>query len=1014
MANKTTTVLDMIKRFQNDPETAIVYADAEISYRDFVSQSLDFARDLADRGIQKGDRILLGKGRGIDYFTAMLGILMAGGAYIPVDPEWPSERKQQIMEDSGARMMVTDEGLISARGEKLPENAGSQEHAPLPEVSGEDAFAIFYTSGSTGKPKGTVVVHAVQHNNALLCGQNIFVTHTVNQCSSILSLLNPVYPYVILDIFLALCNRKRLILATEEEFHNAQALAGCMERREVDAMSITPSLLERYLKDDSFARAFAKVKRIALSGEGLSVKQADLFLGKTQGKLFNGYGSSEMLHCSDLLYESGQEICIGTPNEGVELHVLKEDHTPAEPEERGELYIGGVPARYGQYLNRDDLNAERYWQHPKLGRLFRTGDGAIRQKDGRIRVTGRIDGVMKLHGQRLDPGEIEQVIGQYPGIAKGAVTIHGEGSGAMLCGYYTASVPIAVPELRKWLSERLPHYMVPVRFMELSEMPVNARGKMDRKALPLPEESAEEVPYVAPANEREELLCGLFRDVLECPRPVGVLDSFFSLGGDSIKGMQIASAADAKGIRLRLPVLFANPTVRQLADVLKTEKAEPKAAERKPGNADLKTDLTAEEKKAVVEAVSWDNVEAVYPFLPTMWDRVRFDGDRTWLCAEMLTLDQKADEEQMKTRLAELVSKRQAMRTLPVFPEGSRPLNVVLKNTGSTLHTMDIREPGAVPGELSDGQKQKILSVLKAFRSEGFPKGQPTVRVLLIRTGPENRMLCILYSHFVLDGTGAHRVAEELLSDTPLIPDAEAVSLYYQRHADEKYCKDAMAYWKKNLAGLDGYTRLPGEPDPAAENEPAFRFRRLAMEPIQAYCRSHQVTPAAVIHAALGMAMAKTAGLEKVCFMTIGNGRDEMLTEDERLTGMFSCDYPFIYRAGEQPEDCQRHLLEGMSYMAYDYHQLGGAFTEKAAAGGTVRCNIMNYPMAKGAHLDNSFLIQDENRELLTVCPRDVLIYFIPGDDLYMSCVYLPGSIAPASVSAMIRAFVRSMGEILK
>lgn len=1046
MPEKTETVLDMIAAYEDDTETALMFADEELSYRDMIAASRRFARELVRCGVRKGDRILLNQSRSLTYYVHLLGILAAGGIFIPSDPDWPDLRRQQILLDSQASLMVTKEAVYAVKNGEAKEAVQLMDdpEVRLPLVQGDDTFAIFYTSGSTGRPKGTVLAHEVLLDNSIACQENFFVTDTARNYQRVLILLNPVYAFVMLDVFAALCNGKTLILATEEEFHSPKALARCLEGKKVEALSITPSLLERFLTDASFSKAYKGVKRTALSGEKVSTMQAELFLTKSEAKLYNGYGSSETLHLSDWLCEPGKPIYIGAPNKGVVMHVLREDGSQAATGEKGELFIAGPAARYGRYLGREDLTAQRFVTHPELGRLYKTGDGALRTPEGEIQLTGRIDDVIKLHGQRIEPGEIERAICEYPGIDQAAVRLHGEGAEAQLCGYFTASAPIDLTSLRLMLSKKLPHYMVPVSLTKLDEMPLTISGKLDRKALPKPQITAEGPAYVAPTDETETLLAQLFQEYLEISRPVGTQDNFFFLGGDSIKGMQIVSAAMEHGLRFKLSDLFANPTVQQLSEHLKAVLPKPGSATEGAGGpagisgaagntkqedeAGLPADgwkeqLSAEEKDAITKLVPWEDVEAVYPFLTTPWDRIRFDGDDRWICQISFSVSDIPSESQLKARLEELTAKRQALRMIPAFPEGKRPLIVARKKAEIPLYMTDLREPEGTEnsdGKLSDRQQSEVLSVLNQFLEDGFAPNEAFFRVHFFRTGNNHWLLCVLFCHFFMDGTGAHRLVEELLNDAPLSSDAELVNHYFRRQASDTYLAEAAAQWRKLLPPGSRITELPAKSpaDGASDKKtsgkssrrtPIFRYRKLSLEPARAYCQAHQVTLAAVIHTALGRAIASLTGQEQVCFLTIGSGRTSTLTEDQRLTGMYSFDYPFVYKKGEQPADSQQQLLDTLDYMAYDYHLLDGCFTNSQDRGVGVRCNLLNHTMAKGARVDNSFLLQDDARELLTYCPRDILFYLEPEDELYVTNIYLPGVADSATVSALNRAFAKEL-----
>lgn len=259
-----------------------------------------------------------------------------------------------------------------------------------------------------------------------------------------------------------------------------------------------------------------------------------------------------MLHCADLLYTGQDGIYLGKPLHGIKLLVLGNDLSEVAGEGSGELYIGGIPARYGHYINRPDLDKEKYCEHPSCGRLFKTGDAARIDGKGRIWLSGRTDNVVKLHGQRIDLGEVENAVGSFAGITAGAARMQGEGASACLAAYYLSDEDVDEAKLRSFLSEKLPCYMVPSFILRLTELPLNSNGKIDRQALPEIRAEDRTSAYAAPETVQETLLCRAFEDMLKPGRAVGRNDSFFDLGGDSFMGGKLISDFLKSGWKLTM------------------------------------------------------------------------------------------------------------------------------------------------------------------------------------------------------------------------------------------------------------------------------------------------------------------------------------------------------------------------------------------------------------------------------------------------------------------------------
>ncbi|MDO5702847.1 MAG: condensation domain-containing protein, partial [Lachnospiraceae bacterium] len=666
----------------------------------------------------------------------------------------------------------------------------------------------------------------------------------------------------------------------------------------------------------------------------------------------------------------------------------------------------------------------KYIIHPHYGRLFKTGDGAKVLENGVIKITGRKDGVMKLHGQRLDPGEIEQVMELYPGVRKGAVHIQGEGAAAVLCGFYTSRDKVDPSELRKWLSKRLPYYMIPVLFKELEELPLNTNGKLDRKSLPYIEETMERALYEAPSSKEEAVLCDLFMEVLGEGLRVGAGDSFFALGGDSILGMRIVSEARNRGWKLELPALFASPVVRDLALTLKPIEKTSDTADMDTGV--IKDRLSSPEKAAVISKVSFENVQAVYPLLPAMRNHFLYREGMEWDAAEMLNIKIPVDIQKLRERFNYLTTKRAALRTSLVIPEDGRPLLVVRADAENTLEYLDLEylqdtECTAEDAEtqierygskVSDRQREYIRSYVDEFRMRSITGGKPGALTGIIKLGPENLIIFVIFSHYVLDGTGAHRIAEELLKDMPVRDDLEDIARYYQRLASDRHTEDCMKYWSAMTEGL-GYTKLPVKADAPSQESQSMRMRRFPMDRILAYGRANRVTTAAVIHTAVGMALSKVTGSDRVCFSTIGNGREEQLTEDERLTGAFSSEMPVVYKKGDSVEDIQRQLLSGRGYNVFDFELLGKHFSGEEAIAGSVRCDILNFPEAEGTGPAAYNLITDQFLYIPEDSLKDILLYFVLRDDLMMTCEFYPRYADPSAVSKFCRYFAEAVKVIV-
>ena len=520
-------------------------------------------------------------------------------------------------------------------------------------------------------------------------------------------------------------------------------------------------------------------------------------------------------------------------------------------------------------------------------------------------------------------------------------------------------------------------------------------------------------------KEVQAFVCGIFREVFQLDRPVLLQDDFFALGGDSIRGMQILSAVHREGYTPHPSAIFLYPVAEEFAAVLwKTGKSsdDPADTESLPGRGEederktgIRESLTQEEREAVIRMMPWEEVEAVYPFLPGLKNRFRVFGDRNWFSANLLFLYQEPDMESWKKRCRELVRKRQMLRSLPVFPPRGEPFTVVRKAWEEDPFILDISWM-----KNAKRQRQHLRSFVRAFREEGFAEGTPAFRAGLVRIGPGRCMILLLYSHYILDADGVKCVAEDLAGSHTLTDDASQVGSFHHRYALITGSSETGTYWDAYLEGVDGYTVLPFLAGHGTDEEMQMKNIRtgIGLEPLQAYGRKHHVTLAALVHAALGDALLSLTGFEKVCFISTGSGRNEFLTDDERLTGMFVVETPFVYRKNDTPEICRDALLGHRQYNMFDFISLGERFTGNGTLPQVVRCNVISSQIVSGAVPDQYFL--DSYEDGYEDRYRGLEIFFITADRLYLNMTYNSRFISGEGANRLKERFLMSLGTMIE
>lgn len=471
------TIGEAILKYSESDKTAVICDKREMSYRRLCEEGLGIARGLIGRGTKKGDRVAIDMERCESYISVLLGIALAGCVGINIHRSWPPKYRESVLSDCRPALIVTDE-LVKELKTAITE-------CQLPKVDGNDPYFITYTSGSTGSPKGGVTFHEALLNSSIVSDRNIRNNYVVSHCDRHLIDINFSYIASLIYLMLALVNEKTAVLANDDEMAFPKLLGACIQRNRVDHIFRVPSSLLRSLDDPVFSDAVRELKACSTGGEMITAHAAGMISEHMpKAVLFCTYGSTELLMVSACAYQPGDQDLLGTPYENTSLYVLDEKGSDVPSGSEGELCIGGMAAQAGYYWNAPELTASKYEVHPEYGRLFHSGDRVRVEGEGRLRMLGRLDGMIKLFGRRIDPEEIEKALLSYRGIREAAVAVTGDETQPELTAYYT--VVDKEPDegaLRRHLVSLLPYYMIPAKMVFLEKMPLNMNGKLDRKAL---------------------------------------------------------------------------------------------------------------------------------------------------------------------------------------------------------------------------------------------------------------------------------------------------------------------------------------------------------------------------------------------------------------------------------------------------------------------------------------------------------------------------------------------------
>jgi len=562
------------ERAAEHPEkVAAVFEDEEISYRKLEERSNVIATVLKKQGV--GTDVLVGiyLERSLDMLAGILGILKAGGAYVPLDPNYPEERLAFMVKDSGLKTIVSNGSSLSRQSawgdvqicnlDEVPNEAVEPMHV---RISGENLAYVIYTSGSTGSPKGVRIPHKALLN---------FLVSTKNEpgISSedrLLAVTTLSFDIAGLELWLPLISGASVMIAGSEAAKDPGVLMDLIEEHNITVMQATPVTWDALLHSGWAGKRNLKV---LCGGEAMTRHLADRLLERC-GEVWNMYGPTETTIWSSIskVQKDNGPIPIGRPIANTEIYILDSQLNAVPIGSDGEIYIGGEGLALG-YLHRPELTNEKFVPHPIKAdaRLYRTGDIGHYLPDGNIVCLGRTDNQVKIRGFRIELGEIEAVLEQHPGVWKAVLSTRDDGRAAKeLVGYWAASESgqATETELKRFLHDRLPHYMIPTTWMQVEEFPLTPNGKIDRKRLPAIQSNA--TGYrpergIQPATQFEREVADTWKSILKVGE-LGVTDDFFEVGGHSLAAMRVVGTLRSKyNIEITLANFFQEPTIQALA-----------------------------------------------------------------------------------------------------------------------------------------------------------------------------------------------------------------------------------------------------------------------------------------------------------------------------------------------------------------------------------------------------------------------------------------------------------------
>ena len=884
--DRSRTVVDLFEeQVKNNPDkTALEFCDKSMTYQELDHRANLLAYRLREMGVKPNDFVAVMADRSIEMIVGIFGIIKSGGAYVPIDPGLPQARIEYILNDCQAKVTV----VYGEQAEKVfsryiqeyngnaPESVNLKDdidwslhvNTPVKVNKPEDLAYMIYTSGTTGNPKGVMI----EHGGVLNLRENCIYDFKVTAQDKILLFANITFDASVGEITMALLMGGTLCIPDPERMNDVEYIEECIEEKQLTIMAFPThfAMLLNYSDANFYLTAGSEANREAVAR---IVEKSDFM---------NSYGPTETTVCATYWrLPKGEpvpeKIPIGKPHKNTRIYIMD-----------GEVQCGiGVPGelcivRHGVargYLNRPELTDEKFVPNPfGEGKMYRSGDLARWMPDGNIEYMGRIDQQVKIRGFRIELGEIESVLRGMEDIRDAAVIARNDASGIKaIYGYIVSDKQVDIWEIRNELGTKLPDYMVPAYMMQIDAIPMTKNGKLDKKALP-EIESQNSVEYVAPTNTMEELLCGIFAEILGVEK-IGICDSFYAMGGDSIKAIRIVSKAREAGIELSVKDVMKQKTVQDIAFTAKQL-----------------------EKTSYEQGIVTGIVEST-PIIRS-FDRLALKKPWHFNQTEMFKLPN-VDELQLRHGLTELVRHHDILRAV------YRDNRLEIRGMEESLYDLEIITL------MDEDAAEKVEAECNRIQASIDLERGPLMKAAVFVTKQGSYMMMCLH-HLVVDGVSWRILIEDFTNIMKQLEREEEVSLpaktasfkewgeALKEYQESDMLKAEIPYWH-TVAQEMGAGRIP-EQKSEDTGTGAIYFGLDETDTDRLLTQSSTAFNTEIndlLLAAIGMAFRQVSGQERVTVGLEGHGREEIhkKIDIDRTVGWFTCMYPVIIRCLDDAED---------------------------------------------------------------------------------------------------------------
>lgn len=579
--DKTITELFEEQVNKSPDSTALVFGDNSLTYKELNERANSLAYTLKENGITRNDIVGIMVNRSLEMIISILAVLKSGACYVPIDPEYPQDRIEYMLENSNSKILLTFKKLqnkISFKNKLFVELDNSLYNLHKKNLENinepEDLAYIIYTSGSTGKPKGVMLIHKSLSNLTNYCNHYVEYLKS-NKYRSIASITTISFDIFIFETLISLQKGLKLVIANENEQVIPRLLNSLIEKNNIEIIQTTPSRMQLLANNINDIPMLSKLKYITLAGEQLPISLVNKLKKFGSPIIYNGYGPSETTVFSTLTdVTNHSNITIGKPLDNTQIYIVDKDMNLCPMNIPGDIYISGDGVGLG-YINNPDLTKNSYLPNPFSNEnkvLYKSGDCGFYLPNGEIICLGRSDNQVKIRGLRIELEEIENSILQNKAINNCVVIKRtSEDDHEFLCAYYTCDQEIDISLLRSTLQKNLPKYMVPQYFIKLDKLPYTPNGKIDRKKLPQPNVEIKSNNIVLPRNEIDESMINILQEILDIEN-ISIDDSFFDLGGDSLTAINLCTKIYSNlNIQIYVKDILENPVIKDLSDYISTK-----------------------------------------------------------------------------------------------------------------------------------------------------------------------------------------------------------------------------------------------------------------------------------------------------------------------------------------------------------------------------------------------------------------------------------------------------------